>query len=503
LFFRSQRYGFPLGKLPNFLHPVGTTVGYMDAIPLLAIPLRLFSAWLPQEFQYLGLWILFCSAALAFLCARIASRVTPHWEQQALVGLLIAMTPALITRVVHPALCGHMYVVAALGLNLRRIDSPRDARRSMAAALALVCAGSATHPYFAVMPLALLIGLPVRERHKLGLPLTAATLLALPAAAFGMLTLLGYIGGGMKDAIWGFGAFSSNLNTFFNSMGHSRLLPGLPHGPEQREGYFYLGAGMLCIVGLALVMLGVPSQRRRLRQLPWRRARWPLLSALACAVFALASPIRWGEDEVLRIESYKRIASITDTFRSSGRFIWPLGYSISIAATLALVHVLRRRRWLVSSVLLAAIGLQAYDLTLDVALKRFKHPRTHAYNHPAWELATNDFKHLVLYPAQVKRVCNPYLHFVSELAYLAYRHNWTFNSGYAARYPSVQPRACAELKAQLQKRKLRDDSIYVGVKRDLREFRDHGATCASLDAVFVCVKSGTGAFASYLATHPK
>jgi hypothetical protein len=499
LYFRNQGLSFPLGKLPNFLYPVGTTVGYMDAIPWVALTLRPFSALLPESFQYLGLWIALCSASLAFVAARIASGVTPHWEQQALVGALTAMAPTLITRIVHPALCGHTFVVTALALNLMRTDTAAEARRVMGWALLVVVLGSATHPYFAVMPLALLFGLPWRLRRQLGPWVASVAALCLLGCAATVLTALGYLGGGMNDQIDGFGTYSANLNALFNSMGHSRIFHTLDYAPSQYEGYGYLGAGVFLMMAAAVLTLLWPRARRRVTTLPWRRAGWPLLAAVACAVFAFASPIRWGEREVLSLGFYEHLHFITDAFRSSGRFIWPLAYCVVIGSALTVVAALRPYRWVLSAVLAAAVGLQGYDLQIDNALDLFKDKRTGRLVASEWSLASHEYKHLVLYPPQVLNACGKYhARFVSELAYLAYRNHWTFNSGYAARYRPAQHDKCKELEQRVEQGELREDELYVLEKRDVRRFVHAGAVCGKLDGLRVCAVRKSGEFVDYL-----
>jgi hypothetical protein len=60
LFFRHERWSWPLGSVPSFPDPVGTTVGYTDSIPWLAIPAKVISQFLPVDFQYVGLWLGLC-----------------------------------------------------------------------------------------------------------------------------------------------------------------------------------------------------------------------------------------------------------------------------------------------------------------------------------------------------------------------------------------------------------------------------------------------------------
>jgi hypothetical protein len=508
LFYRNQHVlDFPLGRLRDFLYPLGSTLGYMDSIPWVALSLRPFSALLPTDFQYLGLWIVLCSASLAYVGARIASAATPHPEQQALIGVLTAMAPSLIARIVHPALCAHVLIVAALGINLVPNEPPTVVRRSLITAFALLCVGSATHPYFAVMVLAIVIGLPVRLRPRIGRRTMILVMTSMLIAAGTILTLLGYVGGGMQDALDGFGVYSANLNTFVNSMGHSRLFRGLPTTIKQYEGYSYLGGGVFFLAIVALGTLIWPAGRRRVCAMPWRRALWPVIAALLCAVFAVASPIRWGEHELFAIAAYKPFDQITQSFRSSGRFIWPLAYVIVLSISLSVACALRQRRLWSTLIFASAVIIQAYDLDMGEALQRFHGARDRVMSATEWSLADGAYRHLVLYPAEIMNACEGRKHYrgryVTELAYLAYRHHWTFNSGYAARLRPTTQQYCQELKNTVGQGQLQPDELYVVHSRDVHHMRDVGATCGRLDQEFVCVTPSDRPLATFLAAHPK
>ena len=61
--FRGEPWSWPPGALSGFLHaPSGTSIGYTDSIPLVAIPLKAVEGWLPLPMQYLGAWMLVCFA---------------------------------------------------------------------------------------------------------------------------------------------------------------------------------------------------------------------------------------------------------------------------------------------------------------------------------------------------------------------------------------------------------------------------------------------------------
>jgi hypothetical protein len=506
LFFRNQSFfALPLGKIANFIHPLGSTVGYQDAIPWVALLLRPFSAIMPLDFQYLGLWVLACSASLAFVAARLARHLTPHWEQQALIGTFAAMSPSLMARIMHPALCSHGLIVAALALNLLRGADLAGARRITAFAIGLAWLTAATNPYVTLMVVSLAIAVPFQQRHALGLRASCAATAGMLAGIGAIFSLLGYTSGGMRNIGGGFGTYSSNLNTLWNSMGHSRLFAPLPVTQGQYEGCGYLGAGVFFFGVVALALFLVPALRTNILALPWRRIGWPLFATLACGVYALASPVRFGDRELLRIDAYRHINSLVEAFRSSGRFIWPLQYAIVLFVALLVAQALRSKRAWLTATLLIGVAIQAYDINPADAASRFAGKRHRPFLAAQWSLAARDYKHLVLFPAEIMNNCRgpkgyrgP---FVTELAYLAYRYRWTTNSGYSARARVGTKEYCEQLKADVGNGKLEPHSIYIVDPHDVKALRKRGAICGKIDKIFACVRASQNAFATYLGAH--
>jgi hypothetical protein len=54
--FRQEPWQFPLGKITAYGYPFGTSVTFMDSIPLIAIPLKLISSLYKPNHQYFGVW---------------------------------------------------------------------------------------------------------------------------------------------------------------------------------------------------------------------------------------------------------------------------------------------------------------------------------------------------------------------------------------------------------------------------------------------------------------
>ena len=134
-----------------------------------------------------------------------------------------------------------------------------------------------------------------------------------------------------------------NLLAFVTPLGWSRLLPACrsPARARRAKGFHYLGAGVLALVVLA-VGLAVAARRGHR---PRRGARiWPPLVVAAASVMALfaLSPIVTFGSRVL-VDLNGPWAAPLATFRSSGRFVWPLVYVLVIWAVVTVARRLPPR----------------------------------------------------------------------------------------------------------------------------------------------------------------
>src|SRR5262249_32791455 len=56
--FRHAPWHWPPGRMREIWYPVGTSIVYTDSLPLFALAMKPFSAWLPEPFQYIGAWLM-------------------------------------------------------------------------------------------------------------------------------------------------------------------------------------------------------------------------------------------------------------------------------------------------------------------------------------------------------------------------------------------------------------------------------------------------------------
>ncbi|BDG08922.1 DUF6311 domain-containing protein [Anaeromyxobacter paludicola] len=499
LHFRNAAWALPLGRIDGELYPVGTTVGFTDSIPLLAIPLKLASPLLPGTFQYFGAWLALCFALQGWAGARLTAVLSDRPLHRALGGALFALAPPLAARAVlfrHPSLCATWLLVGLLALALApAAAAPGPARRALGA-LGLVLLAAAIHPTLCALALGLALALLARSALEGALSWTraAAWSAAVAALAAALLALLGYAGGTPSGAA-GFGEFSADLLWPLNGFGASRLLPALPAGPGQYEGMGAPGLGALAAGAAGLALL---AAQRRLRPAPGRlRALSPLLGvSLACAAFALATPITLAGRPLLSLDAiYARLGPLTGAFRASGRFVWPLSLLLTAGALAALLAALRDRPRLATAALAGAVALQAADLSALPARDLFP-ARAWRLASPAWE-AARGVRHVAMLPPEIKNggpSCNgdyAWDDYV-PLSELAYRLGATFNSGWTARLDAgASEAACRALLAEALAGALRPDTLYVLHPRMRRHLPPGSARCGEVEGHTVCVAPGT------------
>jgi hypothetical protein len=483
-FFRNADWAWPLGALPNYFYPFGTSVGFADGNPLVSSLFRLFSPWLPLHFQWAGMWFLLCFVLQAYFGVRFTALWSKSQIERALGGILFALTPVLPMRSHHVVLSGVFLITGSLYFAVKPCADRKGVWRSLALALALVFWASGSNGYHSIMVFALYVALCVRLRacdRLLSTREAGLAILAGLAVLFATYFLVGWLGYQKNDLkAEGFGWFSSDLSTLFNPLDWSRFLDGYPIHPRQWEGAAYLGLGVLALLGLRLA-LASRAPGVALRQL---RSHWPVCAVLVLmTAYALSSRVTLFGVQVLSLESlYARLSKITDIFRSSGRFIWALHMAlIAVGVSAALSFSSRWRR---IALLLVAVLVQASELKASNI--HFAAARLTVLPHPAWAASAKDYRHLAILPAQIQWVCPYNEQLVNMLSYEAYRRKWTFNSGVFGRGPTNIQALCSK---GLPAEGLDAHTIYVIPLNLLPQLQSAGAACGAVDGLLVCVSA--------------
>lgn len=488
LFFRNEPWTFPLGNIASLCAPVGTTVGFTDSNPLVALSLKLFAEALPQDFQYIGLWLLLCYLLQAFFGYLLMSRITPSWVLRLLGVGFFLLSPPLLSRQHHHTLCSHWIILAAFYLYCSQEGARFSFRVWALWSILLVIAGC-IHPYLAVMALGLSAAFGIAMYLTCSdwtLGRTALFVSSTSAVLLVVWYTLGYIGmQGQALESQGFGFFSANLNTFVNPQHWSSFLPNLPCLPGQYEGFCYMGIGTILVLFSGAVAAIITRDRSTSRY-------WiPLVFALSLYfVFALASPITLGETSLITYRLPEPILKIIGMFHSTGRFIWPVYYGVMLAALYSVASMRNRLSPLI--VLAVCLCLQLTDLRRALVCNETREsvPCPSTLKSPLWTQLADKMKGIVTYPPFARSISH-----VDDYRFLApyaARHGLSISMGPVARTkPQLQEAFRLELERKLDLGELDPRKIYI-FQRFSPEFCKQivlGKPCAVLDDYHICATS--------------
>jgi hypothetical protein len=508
-FLRHATPSFPLGAIPNFVAPLNTYLAYTDSLPLLAFPLRLISGQLPEDFQYLGIWVVLCCILQGLFAWRLLRRLISNGLILWSAVLLLTFSPILIWRWNHVALMTHWLLLWCIEINVehyRDVKLVGAARIPVWRPVLLIALGSLVQPYLAVMIGGLCWAMPfgrwLQERPRQSLVrkpqawICATLRLGLVTVVYMIpIVVVMYVFGFLQVSSRGEGFhwFATDWFSLFNNHGTSSLIPAFRSKAGLAEGYAWPGLGGWLLLVCAL--------RRKSRQ--WIRESLKKYSIQALVVvcglmwfFALGE--RWFFGTFWLVDMswfWGPFGFITSSLRTCGRFVWPGYYLILVGS--AVVVSRSYHKSIANKIFVLAVVLQAVDLGPWITNRSLRYPiyGRQMLTDGFWETEGSKYRHIKLIPPHQEgsRYCyrgpGDRLYEWPELARFAAKHHMTINSGYLARYDSkVSFLYCGADWYEFIAGKLRDDTLYV-VREPLRNSAHLvGAdrVCKTVDGYLVC-----------------
>ncbi|RYE08606.1 MAG: hypothetical protein EOP22_12775 [Hyphomicrobiales bacterium] len=351
MYFQSWPWSWPLSLNPGLGIEVATSIALVDGLPLLAFPFKLIAPWLPQPFQYWGWWLLVSFALQGLFGYRLAREFGASLLVALAAAAFVLITPAFLYRVpMHLALSSHWVILAALYLNVRRKPA------ALWAWPLLATITTSIHVTLLAMVLGLWVA-SLAQRWMQGVSSRRARSIETMLVFIGVAAVIRFVGllatGSLGSS--GYGSYKLNLAWPFIDYGWSRLMPDIAHTRFDYEGLSFLGIGIMALLLLGLVTGGA----LRLGELSSKRW-WPLLAMLLLLMlFAFSRSISFTDIDLLNIAMPFPVSAIGAAFRSTGRFIWPLLYLLTILAVVLAGRHLPRA--LALPVIVLALGAQIYD----------------------------------------------------------------------------------------------------------------------------------------------
>jgi len=361
-FFRAEPWLWPPGMIRSYGLEVGSAIVFTDSIPIAAFVGKLLSPFLPEPFQYFGLWALLCFALQGFFGGMLAALASERpVERYAITLLFVASLPVMDRAIGHFALMSHWLVLWGLWLALRP-----NRELSTGQWVAVTCIASLVHAYLLYMVLALWVADVLRRRHFDPQPRPSVGdwvrhVVVVSMALVATMALAGYfllpahaVTGGAQY----YGKYATNLNAFWNPGWGSRFLPGLAvmKGAEL-EGHAYLGLGMLVLLPVALLSLIAPGSAR-----PNLKPYVPLIAVGAVLwMLAVSHQVAWGGRVVLEVPIHHKLLDTIATLRASGRLAWVALYGLWFAAVAIVAARFTPRA--ATMLIVAAVALQLADIS--------------------------------------------------------------------------------------------------------------------------------------------
>ena len=470
-FFRAEAWQWPPGAFRRYGLEVGSAIPYTDAIPIAAFAGKALSSWLPEPFQYFGLWALLCFALQGWFGGMLASLASEHAvDRYAITLLFVASVPLLDRAIGHYALMSHWIVLWGLWLALQP-------RREVATGqwVAVTCIASLVHAYLLYLALALWVADVLRRRHFDPLPrpslgdwfrhvVTVVIALGITMALAGYFTLPADAISGGKDY---YGMYAANLNSLFNPIWGSFFLPGLPIiKTADLEGNAYLGVGVLALLAFAAIGFLKPGSAS-----PNLRSYVPLiLVAAALVLLALSHKIAWGDRVVLELPLSGKLLDWISTLRASGRLMWVAMYALTFAG--AAIVAARYAPRMATLIIVGCVALQLVDLSPRfLAMRGYFHDRfvvapaarKTILASPFWAEAAKHYRTIRVAP--VANMARGW----EWLALYAVDHGMAINTGQFARvaFPRIA-RANEAITTKLASGQLDPDTLYLLWSKDAK-----------------------------------
>jgi len=480
-FYINEPWHFPLGEIHKLFYPVGTNVGMTDSIPLLAIFFKLFDAFLPEDFQYIGMWLLSCHLLAAYFTIRLFKLFEVNQIITFIAVLFIAANPVLIYRGMHPAICSHWLLIASIYLyflNPYRIKP----RKILLYQFILLILSAMINPYMTFMVLGFTFFIPFRLSFfdkvlaKKNFFIYNAVSIFAVLLCWYVVGMISFKKGEDLDVSGAYGLLSLNLNSLFNSFGFSTFLPQLKQvSLFQYEGFMYLGLGIifLLIILLFYNIYTFVSKKRNLLQsiFPSYKANLiPLIIlVIILTLFSVTHIVSLNDKVLFKIPIPDQLLKIGEILRASARFFWTPYYLIVLFCIIGIAKS-KLPRFVKLFVAFIALIIQFYDTK---TLFTYRHLTNGSYQMPidekSWSTLFKEFDEIVLYPPfQGSYLVNSDY---QDFCYLAAKARKPITTGYVSR---VDNRAVDlytnSLTAELERGKLSSKKLYITTASHMEPF---------------------------------
>jgi len=362
--FLLDQWQFPL-LYTHFLNaPEGINAAYADIIPLAALIYKPLANFFPEHSHYFGWWDFGTFLLQGFAGAFLLGKLVRYSLLCSITGSLLALyMPSFLIRIAHTALMTQGLILLAIAFYFLTV---RNKNMHWIHMLLIPLFLSATiHPYLLAMiyPIYLITLLSYAFQQQKWTYFFLHSSITTFIIGF-ILWAIGYYSasGDIFKPTHGFDVNSMNLlspflgthlvQNFFISNQFIQLdATGL-----QIDGHNYLGLSTLFLMIYLLIF--------HPREIYYSIKKHFLFTFLLIGFtfYSLSNTIYLSDHRLLHYDLPHFIQPLTGTFRSSGRFFWPVGYTLVFGSFLLFINIYKNRQWFIP-ILLLLVTIQVIDLS--------------------------------------------------------------------------------------------------------------------------------------------
>jgi hypothetical protein len=488
--FHNSSWYFPLGLMDNIVYPFKISIIYTDSIPLFAIIFKLLSPVLPENFQYFGLFGIFCYTLQGGIGALIVRKIGGNTGQSIIGSLFFILSTVMMWRMYrNTSLSAHFIILLCILVYPKNDNS--NLKKQIFVWSGLLVLSASMHIYFVPMVMVfmffrLLQEYALSKKIKNQCIVFCVSLLVL----IGTMFCLGAFYFINEPSEGGLGYFSANLNSFINPntnnnlQGISHFLKNMPLATVgQYEGNAYLGLGIILLVVFMIFQL----YQRNKSDLPIieKEKVLPILGiVLSFLLFSLSPTITFNQYKLLTYPVLPPVEYLWSIFRSTGRMTWPIIYIIMTACIWRAIKQFSAKK--------AVLFLSVFLLIQWFDLKPWFVSKGNGYKtkvtwqtelpSPVWDNLANEYKHIFFMADYTK---------LYSFLDLAAEHGITVNDAYLAR---TNPRMINDNKQREAEHLIssgaRDDTVYVFQDiESASKFMESGINIFLIDDVIIGIDS--------------
>lgn len=452
-FFRHQPiFQFPLGLNPKYGLEISSTIAFDGQIPLFSLILHPFSPFLPERFQYIGIFILITFLLNYFFSAKIFNFLKMNEIQIILNSLILSSSPIILNRFIehtHYSLTSAWLILWAIYLCLEN----KEFNYQWFFVLNL---SALIHFYYIFFVFGLyFINLTYQVFKK---KVTYSNFLI--QNFFIILTLLvnmfvvGFFYGEIESESIGYGLYKSSLTSLLDPSGWSIFIRDIPELDGAYEGFSYLGVASIFLILVYIFALIIRKNSDKIHNLNFAPI-W--ITSLILFVYSFSNKLAFGKYEILQFAIPSQLNILTNTFRSTGRFTWLLVLFLFIFISYKIFLTFNRRTYtflLIISLTLLIID-SSKQLVSEKENKFIAKDKTDLIN-PAWQVINECYQNLRVYPpvASVENVYN--------FTNLSQKLNIGINTGRLGRLSTTsQNIALTNMHSKFKSGDFDSDSFYV------------------------------------------